>query len=220
MDCSTGLGGLLLVLLLWLLGSLPLTLLLPLWLLLLLLELLIWLPGSLPLILLLLLLLFLLPWLLPLSLLSLPWLLSPPPFLVVCLRRGITRGGGLESLAKGKEKVVSSSTNSEVGRLVVINARSPVPIVLPWRPIRGLGDIGDICVTSEASVAVSLVQSLVCPLSLVDRSVGIRVGGIGESLGLLRTAGSDGDVGVTTGGLLGIDCSPRRRPRCLVIHHT
>ena len=57
--------------------------------------------------------------------------------------------------------------------------------------------------SSEPSVAVSSIRSVVCHRLLLDRSVGMREAGSGEPLGLLRTADSGGDVGVTTKGLLG-----------------
>ena len=57
---------------------------------------------------------------------------------------------------------------------------------------------------------------MVCCQLLLDRSVGIRVAGSGEPLGLLRTAGSGGDVGVTTGGSLGGVRCLRLWPRLVI----
>ena len=71
--------------------------------------------------------------------------------------------GRSDSLAKGKEKVVCySETSRSGGRLVVIKSQSLVPIVLPQRPT-----------STETSVAVPLVQSMVRLLSLADWSAGI-----------------------------------------------
>ena len=51
---------------------------------------------------------------------------------------------------------------------------------------------------------------MTCRGLLLDRSVGIREAGSGD-LGLLRTADSGGDVGVTTEGSLGGVCRSRLR---------
>ena len=108
---------------------------------------------------------------------------------------------------KGNKKSDGSSTNSTVGgRLVVINSQSLDSIVLPQGSI-----------STESSVAVSSIQSVVCRQLLLYRSVGMRVAESDEPLGLLRTAGSGGDVGVTTREFLdGVSCL--RLWSCLVIH--